>query len=232
MTLNTNTVSGHNIKGVKFRIGCRRSPLALKQAVEIVEKLNFFYPAANYEVAGIDTYGDKDKTTPISEIEGTDFFTREIEEALLDGRIDFAVHSAKDMPDELPKGLTVAAMTRQIDPYDALVSRDNLTIDQLPLNARIGSSSLRRKAQLKKYRSDLQIIDIRGNIDERLEKLDELDAVIVAACALIRLGLEGRIAQRIPLDILTPHPLQGALAIEVREGDSELIKMLKVLDGA
>lgn len=215
-----------------YRVGTRKSPLALKQVEEVISALNIFYPTMRYEIIGIDTYGDKDKTTPISEIEGTDFFTWEIEEALLRGDIEFAVHSAKDLPDEIPEGLVVATITKSIDPYDALVSKENLRIDQLKKGARIGASSLRRKTQLKRYREDLQIVDIRGNIEERLEKLgtDGLDAIIVASCALVRLGLEDRIAQRIPFEILRPHPLQGSLAIEVRKNNKELINLLKVLN--
>lgn len=215
------------------RIGTRRSPLALKQVEEVIGSLKRFYPWFTYEIVGIDTYGDLDKITPISDIEGTDFFTREIDQALLIGEIDFAVHSAKDLPDELKKGLTVVAITTSIDPYDALVSRKDLRIDQLPLGAKIGASSQRRKIQLKRYRADFQIVDIRGNIDERLNILnkDGLDAIVVAACALVRLGLEDTIAQRVPFEILKPHPLQGSLAIEARKDNIELIDLLKVLNG-
>ena len=215
-----------------FRIGTRRSPLALKQVEEVVVALKKFYPDFNYKIVGIDTYGDKDKITPISEIEGTDFFTKEIEEALLEGEIDFAVHSAKDLPDKIPQGLAIAAITKSIDPYDALVSKNNLEIDKLPYGAKIGASSQRRKEQLKRYREDFEIVDIRGNIEERLEKLEtnNLDAIIVAACALVRLGLENRITQRLPFEILKPHPLQGSLAIETRENDRELIDLLGLLN--
>lgn len=226
-----------------LRIGSRRSPLALKQVDEVINALKGFYPGIEYKIIGIETYGDKDKVTPISEIEKSDFFTREIDKALLKGEIDFAVHSAKDLPDKIPKGLIVAAITKPLDPSDALISKNNLTIDELPQGAKIAASSLRRKMQLKKYRSDFQIIDIRGNINERLKKLDEgisignaadkggLDAIIVATCALVRLGLENRITERIPLEILTPHPLQGSLAIEIREDNKKLINMLKILNG-
>jgi len=246
-----------------YRIGARKSPLSLKQVEEIIQKLKLFYPHFSYEIVGIDTTGDKDKITPISEIEGSDFFTKEIEEALLKGEIDpstsfringegpstslgtnpefiegrsrtidFAVHSAKDLPDIIPEGLMIAAITKSIDPYDALVSKGNLRIDQLPKGAKIGASSMRRKIQLKKYREDFQIIDIRGNIQERLEKLDKdgLDAIVVAACALVRLGLEDKITQRIPFEILTPHPLQGCLAIEIREDDYKLRNLFKPLN--
>ena len=215
-----------------YRIGARTSHLALKQVGEVIGLLKVIYPKLKYEIIGIDTYGDKDKITPISDIEGTDFFTREIEEKLLKGEIDFAVHSAKDLPDILPKGLVIAAITKAGDPYDALVSKGNLKIGQLPRGAKIGTSSQGRKTQLKKYREDFQLLDLRGNIEERLEKLDtdSLDAIVVAACALIRLGLESRITQRVPFEILRPHPLQGALAIEAREDNQELRDLLKVLN--
>lgn len=215
-----------------YRAGTRKSPLALKQAQEIIGALRKFYTSIAIEIVGIDTYGDKDKITPISDIEGSDFFTKEIDQVLLEGQIDFAVHSAKDLPDELPKGLVTAAITKSLDPFDALVSKSNLKIDELKKGAKIGASSQRRKGQLKKYRSDFQIVDIRGNIGERLSLLDEgqdLDAVIVAACALMRLGLKDRIAQRIPFEILTPHPLQGSLAVVVRKGDYKIKELLKPL---
>ncbi|MFA4842808.1 MAG: hydroxymethylbilane synthase [Candidatus Omnitrophota bacterium] len=216
-----------------LKAGTRKSPLALKQIEEVLGLLRVIYPDFKAEIVGMDTYGDKDKVTPISEIEGSDFFTREIDQALLNGEIDFAVHSAKDLPDEITKGLAVAAITKSIDPFDDLVSKGRLPLERLPQGAKVGTSSQRRKDQLKKYRPDFNLIDIRGTIQERLALLEQpdLDAIIVAACALKRLGLEDRIAQRIPFDILKPHPLQGALAIVTREDNQELIGILKVLDG-
>lgn len=215
-----------------YRIGTRTSPLALRQVEEVVNSLKRFYPEFSYEIVGINTYGDKDKVTPISKMEGTDFFTREIEEALLKGEIDLAVHSAKDLPDQIPEGLIIAAITESIDPDDVLVSKKGLKLDELLRGAKVGTSSLRRKTQLKNYRKDFRIIDIRGNIEERLKTLDEtdLDAIVIAAAGLIRLGLEDRITQRIPFKILKPHPLQGRLAIEVREGDYELQTLVEKLD--
>ncbi|PIU41679.1 MAG: hydroxymethylbilane synthase [Candidatus Omnitrophica bacterium CG07_land_8_20_14_0_80_42_15] len=215
-----------------YRIGTRTSPLALKQVEEILLALRRFYPDFKTEIIGIDTYGDKDKVTPISQIEGTDFFTREIDEALLKDKVDFAVHSAKDLPDTVKEGLVVAAQTKSIDPYDALVSRNGLKLAELPQGARIGTSSIRRKTQLSKYRDDFDIVGIRGNIEERLEKLDagDLDAIVIAASGLVRLGLEKRITERIPLEIIKPHPLQGALAIVTRSGSAEVIKLVSVLD--
>ncbi len=218
--------------GRVYRIGTRTSPLALKQVEEIVSLIKRFHPEFTYEILVMETTGDKDKTTPIWMIEGTDFFTKEIDEALLEGGIDLAVHSAKDLPDKTPEGLAIAAITKSIDPYEALVAKGNLKIDELKLGAKIGVSSLRRRTQLKSYRGDFQIVDIRGNIEERLEKLDKegLDAIIVAACALVRLGLEERISQRIPFEILKPHPLQGSLAVVVEEKNRGLIDLLSVID--
>jgi len=215
-----------------LRIGARTSPLALKQVEEVLGRLREFRPRMRAVFIGIDTSGDRDKITPISDIEGTDFFTAEIDEALLKGDIDLAVHSAKDLPGQIPVGLVIAAITESIDPYDALVSKNNLKIGELGVRAKIGASSLRRKTQLKKYRTDFQIVDIRGNVEERLEKLDKdgLDAIIVASCALIRLGLQHRITQKIPFEILMPHPLQGSLAIEARENDKEIINLFSKLD--
>jgi hydroxymethylbilane synthase len=234
-----------------YRSGTRTSPLALRQVEEVLQGLRKFYPDFNpvrnfvlpgsiYDISngvkakiiGIDTSGDKDKVTPISQIEGTDFFTREIDDALLKGEIDFAVHSAKDLPDSLKEGLVIAAQTKSIDPYDALVSKNSLKLAELPQRARIGTSSSRRKTQLSRYRDDFDIVDIRGNTEERLEKLNngDLDAIVIAACALVRLGLESRITQRIPFEILKPHPLQGALAIVARREDSNLHNLLSVID--
>ncbi len=212
-----------------YKIGTRTSPLALKQVDEFLEALKKFYPAVRVSIVGIDTSGDRDKTTPISSIEGSDFFTREIDEALLGSKIDLAVHSAKDLPDNLREGLVIAAITNSIDPYDILVSKSGLELGELPHRARIGTSSLRRKSQLKSYRDDLKVVDIRGNIEERLRKLDEtdLDAIVIAAAGLVRLGLGNRITQRIPFDILRPHPLQGRLAIEVRKDDEDIIRLCR-----
>jgi len=209
----------------RIRVGTRASPLALKQVDEIIK----LFRLKNIEIKTYNTTGDINRKTPISEIERTDFFTDTIDSALLKDRIDFAVHSAKDLPDELSDGLKIAVITKSIDSSDAIVSKNNLKLKELPLNAKIGASSKRRKQQLKKYRPDFEIIDIRGNIDERLKKFEDydLDGLIVATCALIRLGLEKKIAEVIPLEILKPHPLQGSLAVVIREDDYETEKLFK-----
>ncbi len=215
-----------------YKIGTRTSPLALKQVEEVLGALKIFYPAIKTEIVGVDTRGDRDRTTPISETEGSDFFTNEIDEALLIGKIDIAIHSAKDLPGHLRKGLVIAAITSSIDPYDVLVSKSGLELGRLPYGAKIGTSSIRRKAQLMKFRNDFRIVDIRGNIEERLRKLDnsDLEAIVIAAAGLLRLGLKHRTTERIPFEILRPHPLQGALAVIVRVEDSELINLISAMD--
>lgn len=235
--------------GRTYRIGTRASPLALKQVEEVLGVLKRFYPGIKTEIVPIETWGDKDRETPISDIEGSDFFTREIDEALLKREIDFAVHSAKDLPDNLREGLDIAAITPSIDPYDVLVSKGGVKLEELPPGAKIGTSSRRRKEGLKNFRPDFEIVDIRGDIEERLKLLDSpkhlssntypqtpipyhlnIDAIVIAAAGLLRLGMEERITQRIPFNILQPHPLQGRLAITIREKDDEIRKRVEVLN--
>jgi hydroxymethylbilane synthase len=216
-----------------LRIGTRTSPLALAQVREIAEALKTVAPDVELEIISMDTMGDRDKKTPISEMEGTDFFTREIDQALLTNQIDLAVHSAKDLADQVPEGIVIAATTRSVDPYDVLVSKDHLKLRDLPKGARVGTSSERRKNQLRAYRPDLKLVDIRGTMGERLDKLfsEDLDAIVIAGAGLIRLGLGHRITERISFDILKPHPLQGSLAVAVRAGDEEFKTLLGKLDG-
>lgn len=211
-----------------IRIGTRPSPLALKQ----VEEVQAHLPGVKTEAVIIKTQGDKNKTTALSGREDSDFFTREIEEALLRGEIDAAVHSAKDLESNMPEGLVIAALTRSISPFECLVSRGNLSLAELPEGAAVGTSSYKRKEALRRFRSDLIAIDIRGNIDERLRLLDSgrYDAIIVAHAALIRLKYENRIAEIISPAVIEPHPLQGALAIQVRSEDAALIRLFSALD--
>lgn len=209
-------------------MGVRPSPLAIKQAEEIQNLLPFM----RFKTVLIETRGDKDKQTPFSAVEGSDFFTREIEKALLDGDIDAAVHSAKDLEEKIPPGLAIAAITVSISSYECLVSRGNKKLDQLPAGARVGTSSSKRKARLLSYRPDLEVSDIRGTIEERLGQLDQgrFDAVIMAQAALVRLGLKARIAQIISPEIIEPHPLQGSLAVQVRARDAWLIRLFSAID--
>ncbi len=215
-----------------LRVGTRTSPLALKQLEEVTDLLKKEFPEVEVEVVGFRTAGDRDKSTPLDRVEKEDFFTDELDRALLDGRIDCAVHSAKDLPEDLAGGLAIAALTPSIDPDEVLVSRMGWKLAELPVGARIGTSSLRRKEQLKKFRPDLRIVDIRGNIEERLERLEAggLDGIVIAAAGLVRLGLEERITERIPPEIVQPHPRQGALAVVVREKDRELRDLIGRLE--
>lgn len=211
-----------------LKIGSRPSPLAIKQ----VEEISSLLPEILVKIIPIETRGDRDKTTHLSEMEGTNFFTHEIEKALISGHIDAAIHSAKDLESSLPDGLMIAAITHSISPFECLVSRGNIRLENLPFGAIIGTSSVKRKEAIIRFRSDLVVKDIRGDIDERLKQLDsgKFDALIIAHAALIRMGYEHRIAQIISEEIIKPHPLQGALAIEVRQNNPELVKLLSDLD--
>jgi hydroxymethylbilane synthase len=205
-----------------FVIGSRGSKLALTQAEWVKAKLALDNPAIDVSVEIIKTSGDV-KTEPLSVIGGKGVFTKELEEALLDGRIDIAVHSLKDLPTVLPETLAIAAICEREDPRDALVlSRDidgeTVSIETLPVRAVVGTSSPRRLAQLKHLRSDIVIKDLRGNVDTRLRKLDEgqYDALILASAGLRRLGLANRVSASIPFEQMLPAVGQGAIAIETR----------------
>jgi len=207
-----------------IRIGTRKSPLALRQVDEVLDLLarqGIYFP---YAVVGIDAPGDIDKRTPISEVEGSDFFTKGLDEALLSGHIDCAVHSAKDLPEMLPEGLEIVAMTASIDPSDAWVARNGFTFSNMPAGSKVGVSSRRRKEQVAALRPDLRIADIRGTIGERLRQYDEgrFDALVIASAALVRLGLEDLICERLDPRFFQPHPLQGRLAVSARSGDKEI----------
>jgi len=212
-----------------IRAGTRPSRLALLQVDEIKKR----FPEIDFEVVPLVTEGDKDKHTPLVFKEGSNFFTYEIEQALINKEIDVAIHSAKDLAEDMPSELMIAALTKSISIFDCLVSRDRLTLAGLPRKARIGTSSKNRSAGIKGYRPDLEPAAIRGNIEERLRKLDEgeYEAIIVAHAALLRLGLTERITEIIPLAIIEPHPLQGRLAIQARRDRYELIELFKVIDG-
>ena len=211
-----------------LRVGSRPSLLAKEQ----VKEIQGFFPDLKFVHIPIKTKGDKDKLTPISDIGDGNFFTAEIEEALIKGEIDFAVHSAKDIEENMPGVLKIAALTKSISPYECLVAAGNLTLKKLPPGASVGVSSNKRKAALKKYRSDLVVKDIRGNIEERLSQLDQgkFDAIVVAHAALIRLKLKNRIAEIISPEIIAPHPLQGSLALQVRSDNQRLIDLFSTVD--
>jgi hydroxymethylbilane synthase len=191
-------------------------------------------PELKINVEKIVTKGDRILDVTLSKVGGKGLFVKEIEQALFDGVIDFAVHSMKDMPAEIPDGLIIAAVPEREDPRDALITRDGRNFSELPKGARVGTSSLRRAAQLKFARPDLEIISLRGNIDTRLRKLEEegLDAIVLATAGLLRMGWLDRVTQRLSVDICIPAVGQGALAIQCRADDHELINLLSEMEHA
>jgi hydroxymethylbilane synthase len=208
-------------------IGSRGSLLALWQANWVKARLEGLGFGCRIET--IRTTGDKITDVPLAKVGTKGLFTKEIEEALLDGRIDLAVHSLKDLPTVVPEGLAVTAIPEREDPRDALIG---FRMADLPPNARIGTSSLRRSAQLRALRPDLRIHDLRGNLDTRLRKLDEgqYDAIVLASAGLRRLGWAERISESIAVDVLCPAAGQGALAIETRKDASEAAQICAQLD--
>lgn len=212
-------------------IGSRGSKLALTQANIIKGALLKAHPALEIEIKIIKTTGDKILDAPLNKIGGKGLFTKEIEEALLGGKIAAAVHSMKDLPTELPKGLKIAAITKREDPRDILVSKGGFTVKTLPALSRVGTSSLRRKAQLFNIRKDLEILDLRGNLDTRVKKLNEgsFDAIVAAHAGVKRLGLKLPMSI-ISIDDILPQAGQGALGIEIRSNDSNIEKLVKILD--
>ncbi|MBE1710386.1 MULTISPECIES: hydroxymethylbilane synthase [Mesorhizobium] len=213
-----------------LKIGTRGSPLALAQAHETQARLMAAHglPAEAFEVVVISTSGDRIQDRPLSEAGGKGLFTKEIEEALLAGAIDIAVHSSKDMPTQLPDGLELSAFLPREDARDAFVGKAVKTIAELPRGAKVGSSSLRRQALIRRMRPDLDLVMFRGNVQTRLRKLDEGVAAgtILAYAGLKRLGLDHIATDLMPLDIFPPAPGQGAIGIETRIGDRAVEKML------
>jgi len=213
-----------------FRVGTRGSKLALTQTEGVLSRLREHFPGVHFEVVIIKTKGDKIQDVPLARIGGKGLFVKEIEEALLRGDIDFAVHSLKDVPSELPEGLYLAAFPAREDPRDALVSRVGGGLADLPQGARVGTSSLRRAAQLRHRRPDLEILPLRGNVDTRLRKLSEgqYEAILLAEAGLRRLGVR---VERTPLPVeeFLPAVGQGILAVEAREGDRETASLLATL---
>ena len=215
-----------------LKIGTRQSLLALWQSNHIAACLRKQYPDCEVVLKKIVTKGDRILDVPLAQIGGKGLFTKEIEEDLLSGEVDLAVHSLKDMPTVLPEGLCLTAITERANVGDAFVSNKYNSFAELPLGAVVGTSSLRRKAQLLAARPDLTIRDLRGNVDTRLRKLDEglYDAIILAAAGLERLGHGDRIKAVIPSSVCLPAVGQGALAIECRTNDAEVRQMLDFLN--
>ncbi len=213
-------------------VGTRGSLLAVSQTQWTANELKKAYDDLDFATREIVTRGDRILDVALNKIGGKGLFTKEIETALLEGEIDLAVHSLKDLPTELPEGLEIGAITRRVDARDALISVGERCLSDLPEGARIGTSSLRRGAQLLNHRRDFVIEPIRGNLDTRLRKLeiDELDAIVVAAAGLIRLGWEDRITEYLPPEVCVPAVGQGALAIEVRADDPEIKKLVVAIN--
>ena len=209
--------------------GTRGSNLALVQTNWVVDQLKKENPGVEFEVKIIKTKGDLIKDLPLDKIGDKGLFVKEIEKSLLDGEIDMAVHSMKDMPSYLPEGLKFAHSPKREDPRDALIFKEGYkSLDDLPQGARIGTGSKRRKYQLLKHRPDLEIVPIRGNIETRIKKIEteKLDGVVLAASGLRRAGLDDKIDYYIPTDIMLPAPAQGILALEIREDDKETEKII------
>jgi len=214
--------------GKKLRLGTRKSVLALAQSNWVKKEIETHWPDVNVDLVKFTTKGDKILDVPLAQVGGKGLFVKEIEDALLRKDADFAVHSLKDVPAELPEGLEVTIFPDREDPRDALISRAGLRLEKLPEGARVGTSSLRRIAQLKNARPDLETASLRGNIDTRLRKLDEgqYDAIILAAAGLRRLGLGQRITQLLEPEVMLPAVGQGALGIEFRSMDTEVKRIL------
>ena len=222
----------NNGNPTRLRIGSRGSQLALWQANHISALLRACGHEIEIEIEIIHTTGDKITDVALAMVGTKGMFTKEIEEALAAGHVDLAVHSLKDLPTELPKGFEIAAITERQDPRDAFCSRHYQSFQELPQGARVGTSSLRRQAQLKAVRPDLDIHPLRGNVDTRLRKLEqgEYDAIILASAGLKRLGKTQLVKQIIPAKIMCPAAGQGALGIEIREGDAKTRALLAFLN--
>ncbi len=214
------------------RIGTRGSQLALWQANHIKGRIEQAFEKIEVEIITIKTKGDRITDRPLAMVGGKGLFVKEIESALLENRIDLAVHSMKDMPGELPPGLTIGAVPERESPFDVLISRAGKSFEDYPQGAVIGTSSLRRGAQLKHLRPDFEIKSIRGNLDTRLKKLKsgEYDAIVLAAAGLRRLGQEKEISQYLTEEMMVPAVGQGALCIEARENDPDMAPVMAALD--
>ena len=216
----------------KVTIGSRGSPLALWQANWVKDLLLGHHSDLAVDIKIIKTSGDRIQDVPLAKIGGKGLFVKEIEEGLLKREVDFAVHSKKDMPIIFPVNLCIACVTKRENPFDALISRNNIKLDDLPKGAKIGTGSLRRMSQLLYYRPDLNLVPLRGNLETRLKKLETegLDAIILAAAGLIRLGWNNCITEIIPPEILLPAMGQGAVGIETRKNDVDNQILLADMD--
>jgi len=215
----------------KIRIATRKSPLALWQAKYVKAELLHYHPQLQVELVAMSTRGDKLLDAPLAKVGGKGLFVKELELAMLEGRADIAVHSMKDVPMEFPEGLGLQVICEREDPTDAFVSNNYTDLSQLPDNAVVGSSSLRRQTQIRAQFPNLQIKDLRGNVNTRLDKLDngEYDALILASAGLIRLDMSHRIASRLNTELCLPAGGQGAVGIECRSNDEAILALLSPL---
>jgi len=215
----------------KIIIGTRGSKLALTQTESVAARLRAVNPGVEVSISRIVTKGDTNHSVPLGQVAGVGIFVKELEEALLKGQINLAVHSLKDMPSQLPEGLCLAAVMERANPADVLVTKGQ-KLAELPAGASIGTGSLRRAAELTAYRPDLKVVSIRGNVDTRLNKVTkgELDGVILAAAGLKRLGWEDRITEYLPIEHFLPAVGQGVLAIEARSDDKETARIVAPLN--
>jgi len=214
-----------------LKIATRKSPLALWQAEYVKSQLQLLHPGLDVELIKMTTKGDQILNSPLSKIGGKGLFIKELEVGMLEGRADIAVHSMKDVPYTIPEEFELGAVMARENPFDAFVSNNYNHLSELPQGARVGSCSMRRVVQIKAIRPDLEILDLRGNVNTRLRKLDddEYDAIILACAGLIRLGFEDRIKHSMDADTSLPAVGQGALGIEIRKGDSEVSELIKGL---
>ena len=215
----------------RLRIGTRGSALALWQSRHVAGLLARHLPGLEVELVEITSLGDRFTDVPLSHVEGTGFFTASIEQALINGDVDVAVHSFKDLPVDSTPGLVVAAVPQRGPIEDALCARDGRTLATLPAGARVGTCSARRTAQVRMLRTDLELVPLRGNVPTRVGRIkDDLDAVVLAKAGLVRLGLDGAITEEFSIERMLPAPAQGAMAIQCRADDRELILRLSVLN--
>ncbi len=213
-------------------IGTRDSALALWQTDWVKEKLEQLHPGYRFTVKHIKTQGDKILDVALAKIGDKGLFTKELEVAMIKGEIDLAVHSMKDLPTALPEGLTIGAICERFDPRDVVISHKGYKLADLPRGARVATSSLRRRAQLLKYRPDFVIEDVRGNLNTRMRKLEEkdFDALILAAAGVERMGWAERIEEKISYDIILPAVGQGSIGVEIRRNDREIRNLVAKLD--
>lgn len=215
---------------MKIVAGARSSPLSRKQLIEILEEIRPHHPDLVLEPIWLETKGDKDKKTSLRSMGKTDFFTAELDEMLLEGKIRIAIHSAKDLPDPLPEGLSMVALTSGVDPSDSLVLREGTTLESLPAGATIATSSVRREEMVRQMRGDLRFIDLRGTIQERISLIEKgmADGVVIAEAAIIRLGLTYLNRLSLPGETV---PLQGKLAVLARSDDEAMRALFSCIDG-